>query len=422
MNKVLIIARYFGTRIPGLIKYLPEFGWQPVLLTTDMPVDNPLPPGLSAIETPYRDASGFWKKLSRQKADLNSKSRLENHFTTTSGKSLVDRILSLGGEVINYPDSYKGWKSLAIRAGNDLFSRENINAILSSSSPVTGHLIARELKNRYQVPWIADLRDLWSQNHNYYYSPLRKMFDRRLERKTLSATDALVTVSRPWADRLGTLHKDKAIHAITNGFDPEKANITPSGLTSKFTITYTGTIYGRSHDPAKLLISLSSLVSERVMDPDDVEVRFYGARLAWLDKEISKYGLSGVVKQYGTVPQQVAIEKQKESQLLWLMDWDDPAENGWYPLKIFEYMGSGRPILATGGVAGNVVDVLLEKTKGGIHAITTDSIKDSLRNLYQEYKLKGEIPYHGLREEIDRYTHRKMTGKFVAILDRLVKR
>ncbi len=422
LNKVLIIARYFGTRIPGLIKYLPEFGWQPVLLTTDIPVDNPLPPGISAIETPYRDASGFWRKLFRQKADLDSKSRLENYFTTTSRKSLIGRVLSLGGEIINYPDSYKGWKSLAVTAGDDLFSRENINAIISSSSPVTGHLIARELKNRYRVPWIADLRDLWSQNHNYYYSPLRRMFDRRIERKTLSVSGALVTVSQPWADRLGTLHRGKAIYAVTNGFDPEKTDITPSRLTSKFTITYTGTIYGRKQDPAKLLISLRSLISEGVMDPDNVEVRFYGARLAWLDKEISKYGLSGVVKQYGTVPQQAAIEKQKESQLLWLMDWDDSAENGWYPLKIFEYLGSGRPVLATGGVAGNVVDVLLTKTKGGIHAVTTDSIKDSLRDLYGEYKLKGEVPYHGLREEIDRYTHRKMTGEFVAILDGLVKR
>jgi hypothetical protein len=422
LNKVLIIARYFGTRVPGLIKYLPEFGWQPVLLTTDVPSDIPLPPGISAIETPYRDALGFWRKFFRQKADLNSKSQFEKSFDTTHGNSLINRILSFGGEVINYPDSYKGWKALAVKAGDDLLQKEDISAIISSSSPVTAHLIARELKNRYRIPWIADLRDLWSQNHNYYYSPLRKLFDRRIERKTLSITDAMVTVSQPLTDKLGILHKGKTIYSITNGFDPEKVGLIPSRLTSKFTITYTGNIYGGKQDPTKLLVALRKLIAEDAIDPDDIEVRFYGPRLEWLENEIGKYTLSSSVKQYGLVPQQVAIEKQRESQLLWLLDWDDPTETGVYPLKIFEYLGSRRPVLATGGVAGNVIGMLLDQTKAGIHAVTTDNIKNSLRDLYREYKLNGEISYHGLGEEIDKYTHPKMTGEFVAILDGLLKR
>jgi glycosyltransferase involved in cell wall biosynthesis len=401
LNSVLIIARYFGTRIPGLIKYLPEFGWRPVLLTTALPQDVHLHYDVSVVETG---------------------SRIESRFAPASGSSIFDCILACGGEIINYPDAYKAWKKPAIEAGDDILENEKIDAVISSSSPVTGHLIARELKRKHRIPWLADLRDLWSQNHNYYYSSLRKIFDKRLELKTLSEADALVTVSQPWADRLGTLHEGKTIHAITNGFDPENAGMSPARLTSKFTITYTGTIYSRKQSPAGLLDSLRGLISEGVMEPDDIEVRFYGAGLPWLDKEISRYGLSGVVKQYGTVPQPVAIEKQRESQLLWLMDWDDSAENGWYPMKAFEYMGAGRPILATGGVAGNVIDRLLEETKAGVHAVTTESIRDSLRDLYREYRQKGEIPYHGLETEINKYTHRKMTGEFVAILDGLLER
>ena len=401
MNKVLIIARYFGTRVPGLIKYLPEFGWQPVLLTTTLPPHNEIPPEITVIETG---------------------SRTESNIASAPDRSFFGRILSFGGEVVNYPDSYKGWKALAVRAGDDLLQQEDISAIISSSSPVTAHLIARELKNRYRIPWIADLRDLWSQNHNYYYSPLRKMFDRRIERKTLSIADALVTVSQPWAGRLGTLHKGKTIHAVTNGFDPEKAGVIPSRLTSKFTITYTGNIYSGNQDPTKLLVALRKLIAEDAIDPDDIEVRFYGPRLEWLENEITKYSLSSSVKQYGLVPQRVAIEKQRESQLLWLLDWDDPAETGVYPLKIFEYLGSRRPVLATGGVAGNVIGTLLDQTKAGVHGVTTDNIKNSLRDLYREYKLNGELSYHGLGEEIDKYTHPKMTGEFVAILDGLLKR
>jgi hypothetical protein len=400
LNKVLIIARYFGTRIPGLIKYLPEFGWQPVLLTTALPPDNEIPPEITVIETG---------------------TRTENNLAPAPDRTFFRRLLSLGGEIINYPDSYKNWKVPALKAGEDLFSREKIDAIISSSSPVTGHLIARELKNRHQVPWLADIRDLWSQNHNYYYSPLRRMFDGRLERKTLSVADALVTVSTPWAGRLGGFHKGKAIYTITNGFDEEKYASSSARLTPRFTITYTGSIYRGKQSPASFLTSLQSLISEGTMNPDDIEVRFYGPRLAWLEKEIDNSGLSGVVKQHGTVPPQAASEKQKESQLLLLLDWEDHVVNGWYPLKIFEYLGAGRPILATGGVAGNAVDTLLSETGGGVHAVTPDSIKNSLRNFYSEYKLEGEITFHGLRGKIDKYTHRNMTGAFVAILDGLVR-
>lgn len=399
MKKVLIIARYFGTRLPGLLKYLPGFGWQPVLLTTTLPPDSDILPEITVIETG---------------------NQTESHFAPASGRSLFGRFLALGGEIVNYPDSYRDWKAPAVKAGDELLKKEKIDIIISSSSPVTAHLIARELKARHQLPWLADLRDLWSQNHNYYYSPLRRLFDRRLERKTLSTADALVTVSRPWADRLAQLHPGKKIFAITNGFDADMTGVAPPALTSKFTITYTGNIYCGRQSPTKLFTPLRSLISEGAVSPDDVEVRFYGPRLAWLDKEINKAGLSGVVKQYGMISRQVAVQKQMESQLLWLMDWDDPAENGWYPLKIFEYLGTGKPVLATGGAAGNAVDVLLASTQGGVHAVKVDDVKNTLRDFYNEYKLKGEAPCYCLREEIDKYTHYKMTAEFVAVLDGLL--
>ena len=397
LNKVLIIARYFGARIPGLLKNLPEFGWQPVLLTSSLPPDNDIPPDISVIETGTRK---------------------ESHFAPASGRSISDWILARGGEIINYPDSYKGWKKSAISAGDELLKTEKIDVILSSSSPVTGHLIARELKRKHHIPWIADLRDLWSQNHNYYYSSLRRMFDKRLELKTLAQADTLVTVSQLWADRLATLHKGKVISAITNSFDAVKMKEISPGMKPGFTITYTGNIYGGKQNPGKLFAALRSLISADEIDPADVEARFYGPKLDWLEKEITEYTLSGIVKQYGIVSPQAAIEKQKESQLLLLLDWDDPDEKGVCPLKFFEYLGAERPVLAIGGVEGNAVDLLLDKTKAGMHAITEDNIKESLTQLYLEYKLKGQVAYYGLGEEINQYTHQRMTGEFADILNR----
>ena len=250
--------------------------------------------------------------------------------------------LTRAGEIVNYPDYDNGWKPFAVKAGKEILGKGDFNAIISSSAPVTAHFIAKELKTIYKKPWIADLRDLWTQNHNYSYSNIRKYFDRRLELKTLGAADALVTVSQPWADKLGELHRNNLIYGITNGFDPETINISPIPLASWFTITYTGLIYPGKQDPAKLFAAIRELISQEHANAGEIEVRFYGSREEWLDKEAEEYGLANVVRQFGQVPRDTALQRQRESQVLLLLDWDDPQEKGNYPGKVFEYLAAGR--------------------------------------------------------------------------------
>ncbi|MFC2007779.1 glycosyltransferase [Chloroflexota bacterium] len=420
MKKVLIIASRWGTRVPGLVKYLPEFGWQPILLTTRTPQDVQLPHEPWIIETPYRDALGFWKRLLKLDPDKDAGGQVRKRFGGTYYGFFIDYVLSILGGITNYPDTYKGWKPFAISEGSQLLQDENVDALVSSSAPVTSHIIASELKSRYKIPWLADLRDLWSQNHNYYYGPLRKMIDRRLELKTLAEANTLTTVSRPWADKLSRLHGSKTTHVVTNGFEPETANTSPIEVTAKFTITYTGTIYTRKQHPTGLFAALKELISDKVIDPDNIEVRFYGSEPGCLDREIPEYGLSGIVRHHGLVSRQSSIEKQKESQLLLLLDWDDPQEKGVYPGKIFEYLAARRPILATGGITGNVVSKLLDETKAGIHAPTVPDIKDALKELYHEYARNGIVGYQALEPETSKYSYREMAREFAEILNHLV--
>ena len=168
------------------------------------------------------------------------------------------------------------------------------------------------------------------------------------------------------------------------------------------------------------MVALSDLISNGAINPDDIEVRFYGSEPAWLGKEVEHYGLTSTVKQYGTIPRNSAIGKQRESQLLLLLDWDDPREKGVYTGKIFEYLGARRPVLATGGVAGNVIDVLLDETNAGVHAITVEDIKKALKELYREYKMRGEVKYPGKESGISKYSQREMARKFAGIINSLV--
>ena len=429
MKKVLIIAYYWRGRMPGLAKYLPEFGWQPIILTAPSPLDQPPPPELRVIETYCSPVLGFWKKRLGFNQFNYVGSHSKNRFNISHEMSLYPLLRWAYKNlqtIINYPDAERGWTTFAVNAGNDILQNEDISAIISSSSPVTSHIIAKELKNKHEIQWVADLRDLWTQNHNYHYNDIRKFFEQRLELETLQLTDALVTVSSPWAEMLRTLHKGKQIYAITNGFDAEKFSTGLVNLTSKFTITYTGLIYNGRQDPSKLLAALQDLISDGTMNPTDVAVRFYGPVNERLLREIERYGLSDIIRYYGMVPQETVFEKQRESQLLILLNWgvrlEDGQESGCYPLKIFEYLGAQRPILATGGAGNDVVKELLDETKAGIYAKQIEDIKRILKELYLEYKLNGKISYNGDIEKINKYTHREMARKFAEILDNLTQK
>ncbi len=173
--------------------------------------------------------------------------------------------------IIAYPDAHEKWKPYALKCANALLEKEKVDAIISSSSPVTSHLIARELKNKWRIPWIADLRDLWTQNHNYYYGSMRKFVEQRLEVNTLKTADALVTVSPLWAEDLKKLHKKKIIYSISNGFDPDLLRSKEKNLASKFSITYTGPIYTGKHNTGEFLNALRDLFDDKLINPNELK-------------------------------------------------------------------------------------------------------------------------------------------------------
>lgn len=424
MKKVLIVTYHLpprptvGSLRPlGLAKYLPEFGWDVTILTARLP-SSPSPE-FNVIETPYKDALGFGKRLLRLDSEQNLMTQiaqLKKKMHITSERSALDFILAKWGEVTAYPDPQKGWRSYAVSAGNELLEQEHVDAIISTSSPVTSHIVARALKTEHGIPWVADFRDLWTQNHYYPYSRLRKRIERRLELNTLREANAMVTVSGPAYSKLSALHRGKTIYVITNGFDPAEVNSPCANLTSKFTITYTGNLYPGKQSAEPLFIALRDLIIEEILDADDIEVRFYGAEVGWIDKQAEHYGLKKVVRQYGIVPREAALKKQRESQVLLLIKWDDPNERGAYTAKIFEYLAARRPILAVGGYR-DVVDEVLDETRAGCSATEPEELKGIIKELYQEYKVTGKVEYKGDEGEISKYDQRQMARKYAEVLD-----
>jgi len=430
MNKVLIVAYHFPPRPTvaslrplGLARYLPEFGWEAIILTAALP-GRPNPQ-LEVVETQRRDslALGWGKrlfKLDPEQTLMAQIAQLKSRLKIRSERSPLDLLLAAIGEITAYPDPQKGWRHFGIQAGKDVLQQQPIKAIISTSPPVTSHIIAKELKGEFKIPWVADFRDLWTQNYYYPYSPLRRMTERKLELKTLAAADALVTVSQPVAAELAKLHEQKPIYTITNGFDPAEVNTTPGNLTDKFTITYTGNLYPGKQSPEPLFAALRDLISQGSINANAIEVRFYGVEAGWIDKQAERYGLIAIVKQFGMVPREIALNKQRESQLLLLLKWNDTQQRGVYTAKIFEYLAARRPILAVGGFH-DVVSELLDETKAGVSGQTGEEIKALLLRLYQEYKSTGAVSYSGDEAETSKYSHREMAKRFAEVLDTVAR-
>jgi len=433
MKKVLIIGYMWpyhlgsGARIPKVVDYLLEFGWEPIVLTAPLAVKPELK--CRIIETlPHRDARRLVEYLIRNLFRLKPKEGVRSQINQRLGavsrksikKSILDFIFIRLDEIVNYPDFAKGWKSYALKAANEIIRNEDIKLIMSTSPPIVSHLIARQLKLKYKIPWVADLCHLWSQNNGYPYSFLRRIIDERLELKTLSEADALVTVSEPLVTRLRALHRGKPVYSVAQGFDPVHLNMQPARLSANFTITYTGSLHRVLRKPSKLFTALQNLITREIVEPYEVEVRFYGPRESWVDIEIEKCGLSGIVKQCGIVPLNVSLEKQKESHVLCFLMWGDSHETGVITSKIFEYLAAMRPILAIGEY-NDVVNELLTETGAGVWAQSVEDVECAIERMYQEYKLRKEVVCHTETAAISKYSRPELAKEFSRIFESVIQ-
>jgi glycosyltransferase involved in cell wall biosynthesis len=426
VRRVLLITYHYpprpgmgSVRPGGLAKYLPQFGWEPIVLTPRFPY-GPRPPA-RVIETECRDVLGDWKARFRLDVGRGLHEQLRLPLSCVPRTRLLHtKVIDWVKSVITYPDPMKGWLSFAVEAVRELSQNERIDVVWSTAPPITCHLIGQRAKEILKCPWVADFRELWTQNRYYPYGRIRRVVEARLERKTVLAANVLVTLSAPWAELLQAKFGNLPVHWITNGFDPEEFQFEGPELTKAFSITYTGHLYSGKRDPSLLLKVIADLIKEGVLCRNEVVLRFYGPSESWLPALVQRCGLHGVVEIHGIVPRETTLRHQRESQLLLLLSWDDPADAGTYTGKVFEYLGSRRPVLAIGGAPGVEAD-LLEETKAGVHVRSEAELKVFLIKAYAKFQRLGQLPYDGDERAIERYTHIEMARKFAAILDQISK-
>jgi glycosyltransferase involved in cell wall biosynthesis len=424
MRNVLLVTYSYppversGARRPAAIaKYLPRFGWRPLVLTPKVKGGSRNSEFIK--ETNERDVLADWKTRLHLDGRRGLHEQLGLPLSAQPGTDKAHTLLiTVLKNLLTYPDLTKGWIPYALETLEEA-RREHrpIDAIITTFPPASCHLIGEKAKQILGCPWIADFRDLWTQDITTTRTRDLQFLQVPLEKRTLRHADMLITVSNPWADRLRQRYPSKEIRTVPNGFDPDDFSPRPE-LTQKFTITNAGVLYEGQRDPTILLEVLRDLGKDKIIPLRDVKVRFYAPAYPWLEPLVRRFGLALVVELHGMVPRREVLQRQMESQVLLLLSFTHPKDTGLHTGKLFEYLGAARPILAIGGNRGAMTQVL-EETRAGIHASSKAEVRQWLVRAYADYKRAGRVSYHGDAKAISRYSHLEMSRSFADALDDL---
>jgi glycosyltransferase involved in cell wall biosynthesis len=331
------------------------------------------------------------------------------------GDSLRESFVWFYKQFLCFPDELWPWYILEYSAIENICRLEKPHVLLSSSPPGTCHIIASNLSRRLKIPWVADFRDLWTQNYiARRIWPLR-LLEEWIERSVILQSSALTTVSEILKRDLEAIHK-KPVFVVYNGFDPEDLPKIERRRLRKLTITYTGAVYPQ-RNPNLLFTAVSHLISTGEVHKDEIEIKFYGHKLEYV-REISRNypNLQGILRIIGDIPHNEALRIQQESHILLLLEWTNPLAKGVYTGKVFEYLAANRPILSIGPKDG-VLAKLIRETMAGVHVHTVNEVKEVLRRWLKEWRDTGDIAWQGVSTAIAQYNRKEQTGKLVEVLN-----
>jgi len=412
MRRLLLVSYYFpplagsGVFRPlRLVKHLPRYGWEVTVLTASENMRVLKDPSLLP-EVP----SGT--RVERTSSIEPRTALLAMH------KLGLGRLARRIEPWLLLPDDQRGWVPFACRRAAAVLHGLEHHAVLTTSGPVSAHLVGL-CAPRKGLPWVADFRDEWTTNPYLRY-PTRwhRRLNRRLERRVLTEAGRVVCVSDPWLDNLRGLVPDQApgkFMALPNGFDADHFTQPPPPPPERFRVIYTGTFYGH-RSPRVFLEALHRVVREGRIPTADLEVVFVGHTANAEGLASLPGGLVHVVEQR---PFFESLAYLREAAVLLLVI---PREGGAgnHTGKLFNYLASGRPILAL-APEGNVAANLIRETRSGTVAPPDDpgAVSNALVRLYQEWKSGNPLPDQD-RQAIGAYEARPQAEAYARLLDQLL--
>jgi len=436
MRKVLFITYYFPPaggsavqRILKFVKYLPLYGWQPVILTAcrrnyvllDESLESEVPPSIEVFRTPAPDLYRWYGKMGKKGAqgppDLAA-------IAVDKGRknNLLQKQALKIRSALFVPDARVGWMPGAVKKGLEIIRQKPVEALFTSAPPFTTVLAGGKISRLSGLPWISDYRDPWTQAYFYFKRPwLSRAWEEHLEKTHLRQADRIISINRRILDGLkekyGILSESREA-VIPNGYDPEDfEGLKPLGDKDHFTMVYTGTLNSKMH-PLPLLKAVDRLCSEDRDFCERIRIRFIGRIGEDVMPMIRSAACRRSIEILPHMAHRECLRHTKGADLLLLLIPDTPGNELIVTGKLFEYMRSGKPILCL-SEAGDAADII-RQTRTGFTAAFHDisAINRIIREAFQTWQRTGKGPDTGiLWDKVDAYDRKKNTQILARILD-----
>jgi glycosyltransferase involved in cell wall biosynthesis len=405
MKRALLIDYVFPPlaqhwRGAALAKFLPEFGWQPIVISAaesvtydkDYSLLQEVPEETEVHRVGHREPVG---KLSKAWQILLNELRVNYAF----------------------PDYNKSWRSPALQEARRILSRGKVDLICSASPPFTTAFVAMKLKKEFGIPWVADFLDGWAVNDflNAYYDealirPLRdlaKSRARRGEGDILRTADKTVVISWHVKQRLCELHevKDTNIDVVNDGYDELVfEGLMPQPLyPDKLTIVFLGSFYAPFKEPVIEFLRAVNEIGK------GAEIVFIG-RGAGAMQAVTKAEATYILN----LPRKKALAFALGTEFLFVVM---PPYAKWIPTKIYDYLRLARPILALVPGDGDAARIIREAKAGYVLSYEPEEIKRQLKSIFEEWREGKLKDFHPDWEYVAQFERRKLVQKIAAIFD-----
>lgn len=426
MRNVLVIAYYFPPmglsgvqRTLKFVKYLPQFHWKPTVLTVTpsgyFAKDESLLNELKGIDV------NIVRTTSIDPTRIFARKNSEAPVVIQLPSEPVRKLLSITSQIFFIPDNKIGWKQIALKQAAALFDKEKFELIFATAPPYSDLLIGEVLKRWYGVPLVLDYRDAWLDNpRNFYLTPLHRYLHYRLEKRVLRRSDKVIAINRRIKElllkRYPFLHYQD-VEIIPQGFDPADFRLDGRAKlphTNKMRITYAGVFYDKQ-TPKYFLHALANVFKQHPQLRGRIEACFIGLFQQGNKKLINKLGLQNDVNIVGYVDHAECIKYLMSSDVLWLMIGKARGHEMISTGKLYEYIGSKKPIL--GCVPEGIAKATLLESESGIVVDPNDvkRIEEAIKTLYDQYK--SHRLQNPSEEFVEKYNRIALTAQLAKVFE-----
>ena len=424
-KKILIITYYWPPAGgPGVqrwlkfAKYLPEFGWEPIIYTPENPsyplLDESLlkdvPKNIKVVKTNIWEPYQIAEKLSK-----NNKKFKGGQFDVGQNQSWKSKLsIWIRGNFF-IPDARVFWVKPSIQFLTKYIQEHQIETIVTTGPPHSMHLIGLGLKEKFNnLQWIADFRDPWTEISYYKHLKLTKSSDKKhrtLEKSVFKNAD--ITLATSYTDAENFKKAGANAVCITNGFDESEIENSKPSSHSNFVMSYVG-VLEQLRNPEILWEALSEMKLEDDNFRKDFRLKFVGRIDEQILNRLEQLQLQETIINKGYLKHDEALQEMQTSDILLMTNFPNDSSKGIIPGKIFEYLATGKKILSFGPEGADVSEIL-KQTKAGKHFGYSEKkeLKDYLQQIYQDWKngnLKTET------ENINDFSRKNLTQKLVEIL------